>query len=158
MAVGPLSKVIKDRGVLLLGTGAFSLVTILILMYTPWAARGVWWAEISFVSSVAGCIFFMPFMVTGAASVLSRSVPPHRQATVQGLRSAFERCGMVLGPLLAAHALNWNLFWVFFPAGMQIMLLWALCFMSKDALTEEALVNFAAGAHTRKLASSKLTK
>ena len=63
----------------------------------------------------------MPYLVTGAAAVLSRSVPPHRQATVQGIRTSCERCGQILGPLLAAHALNWNLIWVFLPPGLHIL-------------------------------------
>jgi len=97
---------------------------------------------------VAAFVFFMPYIVTGTAAILSRAVPAHRQATVQGLRTSFERFGQILGPLLAAQALNWNLFWVFFVPSMHIFLLAIMVNFSMNALSQEALTNFAAGNHT----------
>jgi len=147
LSIGPVSRKIGDRGVLLLGTGMISLITFSICLYAPYAAKEVWWLMPVFISSVAAFVFFMPYLVTGAAAVLSRSVPPHRQATVQGIRTSCERCGQILGPLLAAHALNWNLIWVFLPPGLHIILLFVMCVMSKDSLGEESLASFAAGDH-----------
>lgn len=147
ISIGPASRKLKDRGVLLLGTGAISCISLAISFYAPFVARDTWWLMPVFVSSVAAFVFFMPYLVTGAAAVLSRSVPPHRQATVQGLRTLCERFGQMIGPLLAAHALNWNLIWVFLPPGLHIFLLYAMCYFSKRALSEEGLSTFAASEH-----------
>merc|ERR1712048_1274500 len=147
LSIGPVSRRIKDRGVLLLGTGMISLITFAICLYAPYAAEEIWWLMPVFISSVAAFVFFMPYLVTGAAAVLSRSVPPHRQATVQGLRTLCERFGQMLGPLLAAHALNWNLIWVFLPPGLHIFLLYGMCYFSKRALSEEGLSKYAASEH-----------
>ena len=158
LSIGPISKRIKDRGVLLLGTGAISLITLIICLYAPYAAKELWWLMPAFVSSVAAFVFFMPYIVTGTAAVLSRAVPPERQATVQGLRTACERSGQILGPLLAAHCLNWNLIWTFLPPGLHVFLLYIMCTFSKNALSEEALTNYASGTHTRKRQHIKYLK
>ena len=134
LSISLLSKKLNDRGILFMGTTAISLITFGICCYSPYAEPDLWWLtptckywltikktlfQLFFLVllSTALFVFFMPYIVTGTAAVLSRAVPPHRQATVQGLRTACERCGQILGPLLAAQALNWNLFWVFFPPG-----------------------------------------
>jgi len=117
LSISLLSKKLNDRGILFMGTTAISLITFGICCYSPYAEPDLWWLTPTFLLSTALFVFFMPYIVTGTAAVLSRAVPPHRQATVQGLRTACERCGQILGPLLAAQALNWNLFWVFFPPG-----------------------------------------
>merc|ERR1711879_641340 len=103
-----MTRLIGEQGVLRTGSTIMSFLCLLIMTYTPYSAKMLWWLMPVFLSSVAGFVFFMPYTVTGTAAILSRAVPAHRQATVQGLRTSFERFGQILGPLLAAEALSWN--------------------------------------------------
>ena len=155
LTVGPIAKKIGDTGVLRLGTGAISAIVVFICLYAPYSAREVWWLMPVFVLSVAAFVFFMPYIVIGTAAVLSRAVPTHQQSTVQGLRTACERFGQVLGPLLAGQSLNWNLIWIFLPPGLHIFLVFIMCNFSKSAISLEALSDFANGTVARKIRAKK---
>jgi len=121
-------------------TLVFYVLLVLISYATPQEKH---WFLPSFISMTMVYVFFMPYIVTSCASIISSSTPVHLQSTLQAIRTISGQISLTLGAYISTFLLqNYGQVAPFVLPLVHCTLMTIFTFCSKKALTSESLKSF----------------
>jgi len=121
-------------------TLVFYVLLVLISYATP---KEKHWFLPSFISMTMFYVFFMPYIVTSCASIISSSTPVHLQSTLQAIRTISGQISLTLGAYISTFLLqNYGQVAPFVLPLIHCTLMTIFTFCSKKALRPESLKSF----------------
>lgn len=130
---------LMDRTALLIGALGVGAAQLIGFCTFPLGYYGAPWIFPVFMGVLALCLATLPFMLVPPASLMSKSVPQDKQATLQAVRMSFQKIAMVLGPLWGTHTL-WNYYVMMAAPLLMAIIVTVLIICSYKYLKDERLV------------------
>jgi len=135
-----VSTKLDDRQTLLMGCSFCTAVLILILIIFPIATFRAEWIYPLFGLGVFLFCWFLPYVVTSAAAILSKSASPEQQSIVQSVRTTGEVLAQILAPLWVGYMLHSDLVLIFQLIFMTLCLVFTV--MSWSVLKPEEVIPY----------------
>lgn len=119
------------------------LLYVLLVLISYATPQEKHWFLPSFISMTMVYVFFMPYIVTSCASIISSSTPVHLQSTLQATRTISGQISLTLGAYISTFLLqNYGQVAPFVLPLVHCTLMTVFTFCSKKALKPESLKSF----------------